>query len=281
MIWEDSNVAFAPFGQLLALTLASYGISMNAVAPGLTDTDQTRLGLSEKEIDRPRSDPLTAAPGAWGRPVRPIDGRRVVLRERVNRRGSSHEGIHVGNRDEDFHPAVGQGLGDRELIEVERVVVVNGRPEQSTQLADGRNLRRGGSGGRVPSSVSTAAPKSGRKPRSSIARRAIVWRSCRLEVGLRPSPRRPLARTSERGVGKRRPRSPLAGGRWWQHPPRTAARSCKQPGTPRLEANATRSSHSPRTDEQRIPGSARPEVPRLPAPASSSTSRRDLSSAFT
>jgi NAD(P)-dependent dehydrogenase (short-subunit alcohol dehydrogenase family) len=36
----------------LALALAPYRISVNAIAPGLTDTDQPRRGLSEEEIDR-------------------------------------------------------------------------------------------------------------------------------------------------------------------------------------------------------------------------------------
>ena len=57
----------------LALGLAPHGIRVNAVAPGLTDTDQPRAGLSEAEI------------GAWGarvplgRIARPDDVARAVV----------------------------------------------------------------------------------------------------------------------------------------------------------------------------------------------------------
>jgi len=57
----------------LALALAPYGVAVNAVGPGLTDTAQPRGGMSEDEI---------AAAGVavpWGRMAQPVDISRAVL----------------------------------------------------------------------------------------------------------------------------------------------------------------------------------------------------------
>ena len=57
----------------LAVEFAPYGVAVNAVAPGLTDTAQPRDGMTEEEI---------AAAGAalpWGRIGRPEDIARAVL----------------------------------------------------------------------------------------------------------------------------------------------------------------------------------------------------------
>jgi NAD(P)-dependent dehydrogenase (short-subunit alcohol dehydrogenase family) len=57
----------------LALALAPYGVAVNAVGPGLTDTAQPRGGMSEDEI---------AAAGVavpWGRMAQPEDISRAVL----------------------------------------------------------------------------------------------------------------------------------------------------------------------------------------------------------
>ncbi len=43
--------------------------------------------------------------------------------------------IHVGDRDQDLDGAAGQALGDGELIEVPRVVVVDRAPEKIAQVA--------------------------------------------------------------------------------------------------------------------------------------------------
>jgi hypothetical protein len=44
------------------------------------------------------------------------------------------EGVHVGDADHDLDAAVGQALGDFDLVEVFRGVVVDGRPEQAAQI---------------------------------------------------------------------------------------------------------------------------------------------------
>jgi len=57
----------------LALALAPHRVAVNAVAPGLTDTDQPRLGMSEEEIARlGRQIP-------WERIAQPEDIARAVL----------------------------------------------------------------------------------------------------------------------------------------------------------------------------------------------------------
>ncbi len=80
--------------------------------------------------------------------------------------------IHVGDRDQDLDGAAGQALGDGELIEVPRVVVVDRAPEKIAQVAPPLVLERAGPGIRSSSS-STRGENSGSSPRSTIARRAI------------------------------------------------------------------------------------------------------------
>ena len=46
----------------------------------------------------------------------------------------ANQGIHIGNGDQDAHRAIGQHLAGRELVEIARVVVVDGAPEQAGQV---------------------------------------------------------------------------------------------------------------------------------------------------
>ena len=57
----------------MALALAPYHVAVNAVGPGLTDTDQPRDGLSEEEIAE------RSARNPWGRMAQPEDIARAVL----------------------------------------------------------------------------------------------------------------------------------------------------------------------------------------------------------
>jgi len=45
---------------------------------------------------------------------------------------------HVRHGNQDFHPVLRQRLGDRELIQVARVIVVDGSPEQPAQITNSR-----------------------------------------------------------------------------------------------------------------------------------------------
>ena len=46
-----------------------------------------------------------------------------------------HQRIHIRHRHEDARAPACERLGDRELIEVARIIIVNGRPEQPAQIA--------------------------------------------------------------------------------------------------------------------------------------------------
>ena len=47
-----------------------------------------------------------------------------------------NEGADVGDRDQDLHGPARERLGDRELVKVARIVVVDGAPEAPAQIAD-------------------------------------------------------------------------------------------------------------------------------------------------
>ena len=61
----------------------------------------------------------------------------------IDRRQSGDDRIHVGDGHEHFDLVAGQGLGDRQLIEVPRVIVIDRGPEQVPQVADVAVLARG------------------------------------------------------------------------------------------------------------------------------------------
>jgi hypothetical protein len=54
----------------------------------------------------------------------------------VDRGIISHQHADIGDGDEDFNRAIGHRLGNRELIQIARRVVVNLRPEQPAQIAN-------------------------------------------------------------------------------------------------------------------------------------------------
>ena len=58
-----------------------------------------------------------------------------MRRMAVDRRVLPHQGVHVRDRHEDSDPPARERLGDRELVEVAGVVVVDGRPEPIAQVA--------------------------------------------------------------------------------------------------------------------------------------------------
>jgi hypothetical protein len=64
----------------------------------------------------------------------------------VDRGAARHQGIHIGDADRDLDRAVGQPLGDLDLVQVHRVVVVDGGPEEAAQVADAGAITAGGLG---------------------------------------------------------------------------------------------------------------------------------------
>ena len=60
----------------------------------------------------------------------------VVRGVLIHRRVARDERVHVGDGDKHLRLAVGRGLGDRQLIEVARVVIVDGAPQQLPQVQD-------------------------------------------------------------------------------------------------------------------------------------------------
>ena len=58
-VYSISKTALIGLTKTLAMELAPHRIRVNAIAPGLTDTDQPRLGLTDAEIsDRANNSPL-------------------------------------------------------------------------------------------------------------------------------------------------------------------------------------------------------------------------------
>ena len=74
---------------------------------------------------------------------------RVRLRVAVDRGALPHDRVHVGDRDQDRHRVAARRLGDRELVEIPRVVVVDGGPEETAKVPDGGIAVLGGLGDRA------------------------------------------------------------------------------------------------------------------------------------
>jgi hypothetical protein len=53
----------------------------------------------------------------------------------VDRRVLPHQRVHIRDRNENSDPPAGERLGDRDLVEVAGVVIVDGRPEPLPQVA--------------------------------------------------------------------------------------------------------------------------------------------------
>jgi hypothetical protein len=60
----------------------------------------------------------------------------------VHRRSPERDDVHVGDGDEDLHVAVRERLGNRELIEIARVVVVDRAPAPVAKVARRHVARR-------------------------------------------------------------------------------------------------------------------------------------------
>jgi len=106
-----------------------------------------------------------------------------VRRVGVERRAFRHKGIPSATADEDAHAPVRERLGHRELVEVARIIIVDGRPQQPRKS---RMPPVAGAGPRMPATSSCAAvEKSGSSLRSIIALRAIEARHARLPWGSR------------------------------------------------------------------------------------------------
>lgn len=60
---------------------------------------------------------------------------RFASRVLVDRRQLGRERIYVGDADHDLDAAIGQPLGDLDLIEIARRVVIDRRPEQASEVA--------------------------------------------------------------------------------------------------------------------------------------------------
>ena len=84
----------------------------------------------------------------------------------VERRIFPHQGVHIGDRHQNSDLPVRERFGDRELIQVAGIVVVNGRPEPVTQVTQGGCLGRSDDGRQL---LRAAAGKSGSKPPSIMA----------------------------------------------------------------------------------------------------------------
>ena len=56
----------------------------------------------------------------------------------VDGRAVFHEGVHVGDGDQNLDGVSGEGFGDRELIQIAGVIVVDRRPQQAGQIANRR-----------------------------------------------------------------------------------------------------------------------------------------------
>ena len=74
-----------------------------------------------------------------------INGGRLPFRMLIDGRIFGDKSVHVGDADHHFDVAIGQALGDFDLVEIFRGVVVDRRPQQTAQVANlvgRRQLRR-------------------------------------------------------------------------------------------------------------------------------------------
>ena len=62
----------------------------------------------------------------------------------IDRAAGPHQGVDVGHRHQQARAAGGQRLGHAQLVQVARVVVVDGKPGQVAQVADGAVALRAG-----------------------------------------------------------------------------------------------------------------------------------------
>jgi hypothetical protein len=96
-----------------------------------------------------------------------VNGSRVARRVGVKRRAFAHQSVHIRDGHQDSNLPTRKRFGNGELVEVARVVVVNGSPKQVAQIAD--IVRRFGRPAMAANSFCAANGKSGSKPRAIIA----------------------------------------------------------------------------------------------------------------
>jgi hypothetical protein len=73
-------------------------------------------------------------------PGRRVHRGRVVTGVRVDGRAVFHERVHIGDGHSNRDGIGGQGVGDRELVQIAGVVVVDGRPQQTREITNRRGL---------------------------------------------------------------------------------------------------------------------------------------------
>ena len=149
----------------------------------LSDAPVTMASNDSPILPATTSDQWTAPRRAWGRSRRACKRRSCCAT--LDRRVLPHQSVHIRDRHEDSDPAVREHLGDRELVQVERVVVVDRRPKPITQIphtsgpagrpADGRHfLQRRRWKVRLQASLDHSLARDGRQG-GSICGFAFPW----------------------------------------------------------------------------------------------------------
>ena len=96
----------------------------------LDDNRETVLALVERgEIGR---EPLRQH---WKHRHARVDGGRVARRVRIGGGTECHQGVHIGNADQEADASVRQAFRDLDLIEIARLAIVDRRPGERAQVA--------------------------------------------------------------------------------------------------------------------------------------------------
>ena len=123
---------------LVAHARAVYG----AMADGAIHADHHLGDDGEALLTRvERGEVGREALGQHGKhPRRGVDRSGIDVRVQVNGRVLFDQRIHIGHGDKNFHRSVAHITASGQLVQVERVVVVDGAPRQRRQVADVRAL---------------------------------------------------------------------------------------------------------------------------------------------
>ena len=87
----------------------------------------------------------------------------------IHRATGTHLLVDVGHGHQQARRAAGQGLGHAQLVEIERVVVVDGEPSQMAQVAHVAAGAPGGVCRAASASCSASGAKAGNRPRERMA----------------------------------------------------------------------------------------------------------------